>query len=166
MTWQYPSTRINFSSFPKSQLCPWPQRCWVAILQRSNAQVIAIPSCKTNSRQTIPLYGRCLMQSMAVNVIAFYFVSVHLRLWNFHAGNYVRRLTALLIILPLFMWKILLSASYYCRYPWLGLNHSRYNSDLSPFQPLCTILSGNEWVHFKAVSIILIYQESQELPTF
>ena len=141
-------------------------RCRVVILQRSNARVIAIPLCKTSSKKMIPLCGRCLMQSMAVNMIAFYLISVHLRLWNFHAGNYVRRLTTLLIILPLFMWKILLSASYYCRYPWLGLNHSRYNSDLSSFQLLRTILSGNEWVQVKAVSIILIYQEIRELPNF
>lgn len=104
-------------------------------------------------------YGRCLMQNMAVNMIAFYLISLHLALWYICAGNYVKRLTALLIILALFMQKILLSASYYCCYLWLELNHSKYNSDLSPFQPLCTILRGNKWAQLKGVSIILIYQD-------
>lgn len=135
MSWQCLSTDISFLSFPKSQLCSWSRGCWVAILQRSNARVIAIPSCKTNSRQTMPLQSRCLMWDRVVNMMVFYVRSAHLRLWNFHAGNYASRLTALLILLLLFMWKIFLSARYYCRYPWLGLNHSRHNSDLSPFQP-------------------------------
>lgn len=135
MTWQYLTTHISFLSFSKSQLCSWFWGCWVAIPQRSNVQVIGTPSCKTNRRQTMPLESRCLMWDRAVNMMVFYFHSAHLRLWNFHAGNYASRLTALLILLLLFMWKILLSACYYCCYPWLGLNHSTHNSDLSPFQP-------------------------------
>lgn len=134
MTWQY-HTNISSLCFSRSQFCSWSWGWWVAILQRRNAQVIATPLCQTNSRQTLSLESRCLMWDRALNMMAFYFHSAHLRLWNFHAGNYASRLTALLILLLLFMWKILLSACYYCCYFWLGLNHSRHNRDLSPFQP-------------------------------
>lgn len=73
----------------------------------------------------MPWDSNYLMNSMAVKDDCFLFC-VHLMLWEIHAENLDKMMTALLIFLPLFVWETILSAGYYHCYPWLGLNHSKY----------------------------------------